>query len=72
MKYWSKTQANIVLSTAEAEQVALVKGVCEAKKSLADERGIAREKKVDEGEDRRGFKLWLAVNSRGATLARTR
>ena len=31
IKYWSKTQANIVLSTAEAELVALVKGVCEAK-----------------------------------------
>ena len=31
MKYWSKTQHNIVLSTAEAELVALVKGVCEAK-----------------------------------------
>ena len=31
IKYWSKTQANIVTSTAEAELVALVKGVCEAK-----------------------------------------
>ena len=31
IKYWSKTQANIVLSTAEAELVALVKGTCEAK-----------------------------------------
>ena len=31
LKYWSKTQHNIVLSTAEAELVALVKGVCEAK-----------------------------------------
>ena len=31
IKFWSKTQHNIVLSTAEAELVALVKGVCEAK-----------------------------------------
>ena len=31
IKYWSKTQHNIVLSTAEAELVAMVKGVCEAK-----------------------------------------
>ena len=31
LKFWSKTQHNIVLSTAEAELVALVKGVCEAK-----------------------------------------
>ena len=31
IKYWSRTQASIVLSTAEAELVALVKGACEAK-----------------------------------------
>ena len=31
IKFWSKTQANIVLSTAEAELVAIVKGACEAK-----------------------------------------
>ena len=31
IKYWSTTQASIVLSTAEAELVALVKGACEAK-----------------------------------------
>ena len=31
IKYWSKTQSSIVLSTAEAELVALVKGACEAK-----------------------------------------
>ena len=31
VKFWSKTQASIALSTAEAELVALVKGVCEAK-----------------------------------------
>ena len=31
IKYWSKTQSGIVLSTAEAELVALVKGVSEAK-----------------------------------------
>ena len=31
LKYWSKTQSNITLSTAEAELVALVKGACEAK-----------------------------------------
>ena len=31
IKFWSKTQANIVLSIAEAELVAIVKGACEAK-----------------------------------------
>ena len=31
IKFWSKTQASITLSTAEAELVALVKGTCEAK-----------------------------------------
>ena len=31
IKFWSKTQTSIVTSTAEAELVALVKGVCEAK-----------------------------------------
>ena len=31
IKFWSKTQHNIVLSTAEAELVAMVKGICEAK-----------------------------------------
>ena len=31
LKFWSKTQASIALSTAEAELVALVKGVCETK-----------------------------------------
>ena len=29
VKFWSKTQQNITLSTAEAELVALVKGACE-------------------------------------------
>ena len=31
IKFWSNTQASILLSTAEAELVAMVKGVCEAK-----------------------------------------
>ena len=31
IKFWSKTQASVVLSTAGAELVALVKGACEAK-----------------------------------------
>ena len=31
IKFWSKTQASVVLSTAEAELAALVKGACEAK-----------------------------------------
>ena len=31
IKFWSKTQASVVLSPGEAELVALVKGACEAK-----------------------------------------
>ena len=31
LKFWSKTQASISLSTAEAELIALVKGTCEAR-----------------------------------------
>ena len=31
IKFWSKTQSSVVTSTAEAELVALVKGVSEAK-----------------------------------------
>ena len=31
IKFWSKTQASVVLSSGEAELVALVKGACEAK-----------------------------------------
>ena len=44
IKFWSKTQANIVLSTAEAELVAMVNGVCEAK-------GVAAIIKDMTGED---------------------
>ena len=31
IKFWSKTQASVVLSSGEAELVALVKGACETK-----------------------------------------
>ena len=44
IKYWSKTQHNIVFSTAEAELVAMVKGICEAK-------GVAAVMKDMIGED---------------------
>ena len=35
IKFWSKTQQNITLSSAEAELVALVKGGCEGKGLIA-------------------------------------
>ena len=35
LKFWSKTQQNITLSSAEAELVALVKGGCEGKGLIA-------------------------------------
>ena len=35
LKFWSKTQQNITLSSAEAELVALVKGGCEGKGLVA-------------------------------------
>ena len=44
IKFWSKTRASIVTSTAEAELVALVKGVSEAK-------GVANLMKDITGED---------------------
>ena len=56
IKFWSKTQANIVLSTAEAELVALVKGVCEAK-------GVAAIIKDMTGEDQGAIGIYTDASA---------